>query len=653
MTLKRSISLYAAAGLLVVLMAPAPTAAAAPLSKTDAETYKKAFAAAQKGDFRGAHKIATAPKDRVLAAVLDWMEMTRRGTKRDFPDFARFRAAHADWPYQRTLSRNAEAAMTERTPAADVLRWFGNDTPVSTDGRMRLISALLSTGKRERAIELIRDTWKNSSFGSKQERTFRRKYRRFLTTADHVARLDHMLWQGRVSQARRSVRLVDKPTQQLAMARIALRTRSGNVDWHIRRVSKQHVDHPGLVYERVKWRRRKGRDNDAHDLLAKVPASAGYAEKWWVERAILTRRLLTKGHVSEAYRLARANGLSEGARFVEAEWLAGWIALRYLKEPGRAAEHFARIGSKVNYPISKARAAYWSGRAAEAAGNTSAAARHFRAAARYDTTYYGQLSGARHGGKVKLAADKVIASKTDRQAFEADQRVGAVRRLHQIGAQDQMRAFVDTLVREARSSTEYLLVAELGDMLGRRDLSVRAARKAQLRGVLLTNLAYPVVKVRAGKPPPALVHAITRQESNFDANAVSRAGARGLMQLMPATARSVAKRLRVPYSPGRLSNPAYNMQLGSAYLGQMLDRFNGSYILAIAAYNAGPGAAARWTRNFGDPGAPGVDPVDWVEMIPYRETRNYVQRVLENLQVYRVRLDGPMLAEAIEKDLAR
>lgn len=653
MTPASKICLFFTAGTLALLAAPMIAAGQSLLSKADAEIYKKAFEKAEKGEFTRAHRIAAAPKDRLLASVLDWMEMTRRESSRSFRDFARFRAAHPDWPYQRTLSRNAEAAMNERIPHAEILEWFGTATPVSSDGRMRLISALLATAKRDRAIALIRDTWRNASFGSRQERTFRQKYRRFLTKEDHVARLDHMLWKGRISQARRSIRLVDQPMQQLAMARIALRTRSGNVDWHIRQVSKQHVTHPGLVYERVKWRRRKGRDDDAHELLAKVPSSAAYPEQWWVERSILTRRLLVRGHISEAYRLARANGLTDGARFAEAEWLAGWIALRHLNEPKRAAEHFARIGSRVNYPISKARAAYWSGRAAEAGGDTSAAARHFRAAARFDTTYYGQLSAARHGGRVKLAATNVRATKAERQKFSADQRVRAVRQLHQIDESALIRAFIDTLVREARSPVDYMLVAQLGNSLGRRDLSVRAARKAQLKGVLLADLAYPVLEASDANPPAALVHAITRQESNFDANAVSRAGARGLMQLMPATARSVARKLRLPYSARRLSDPAYNMRLGSAYLGQMLNRFNGSYILAIAAYNAGPGAASRWMRTFGDPGDPAVDPVDWVEMIPYRETRNYVQRVLENLQVYRVRLDGPLLAEAIEKDLAR
>ena len=647
------LGLFAAIGAMVPLSG-AVAASSPSLSQADKNIYIAAFAAAEKGNWQSAHALAARAKARLPAEVLDWIELTRGRTARDFASIAAFQAANPDWPFQRNLLQRAEEAMDERTPDRDVLAFFGGRTPLTTGGRLRLIDALLSAGERERATALIRETWVRGSFGRQQEADFRKAYGSVLTRADHAARLDYLLWRGRTTEAKSTIRLVDTPWQKLAMARMALRAAEGNVDWHIRQVPASLSNDPGLIYERIRWRRQKDRDSDAYDLLKGVPATTTNAEFWWTERAILARRMLAKGHISEAYRLASANGLSTGASFVEAEWLAGWIALRYLREPKVAGEHFRKIDSIVTYPISKARTAYWAGRAAEQGGDKAAAAAFFRKAAQFDTTYYGQLAAARHGGSVRLRAEPIEPTKEDIARFEADRRVQAVRLLHQIGAGEYLQAFVDTLADDAQTPAQFLLAANLGKSLGRPELAVRAGRKAQYAGILLPDHAYPVIDMPGGKPPAALLHAIARQESNFDPQAISPAGARGLMQLMPATAKGVARKLNIQYSHGRLiTDPAYNVRLGGSYIDQMIERFDGSYILAIAAYNAGPSAARRWAKAFGDPGDPQTDPIDWVESIPYAETRNYVQRVLENLQVYRVRLDGPMLAEAIEKDLAR
>lgn len=644
----------ALAGMLFCLTVSVSASPAKPLSAADEKLYSSAFEAAEHGRWQRAHSLAGKAKEKMPSVVLDWMEMTRHGNTRSFAEIARFAEAHPDWPYRYSLMRRAEEAMDNRTPDADVVRWFDRHEPLSTEGMMRLIEALMATGQRDRAIPLIGKTWVTGSFGTRQERGFRHRYGEYLSKDDHAARLDHQLWVGSHTQAKRTARLVDRPLHNLAMARIALRSLSGGVDWHIRQVPKALRDDPGLVYERVRWRRIKDRDQDAYDLLKTVPATAPHPEMWWNERAILARRLLTKGHVSEAYQLTKAHGLSEGVRYVEAEWLSGWIALRYLREPKAALEHFQRIDRYVSYPISKARAAYWAGRAAEDADDEAAATEYFRRAARYDTTYYGQLAVARTAGSMSLTPAQAAPTDKEIRQFEADGRVSVLRMLHQIGARHQVQVFLDNLLDDAETPGQYVLVAELGDAIARRDLSVRAARKAHLAGMLLPDFAYPTMKIRDGKPEQALIHAIARQESNFDVQAISPAGARGLMQLMPSTAKAVARQLRIGYSTSRLTtDPDYNILLGRSYLGRLIERFNGSYILAIAAYNAGPTAAARWAREFGDPTEPGADPIDWVEMIPYRETRNYVQRVLENLQVYRLRLEGPLLAEGIVRDLSR
>ncbi|MEX2455310.1 MAG: lytic transglycosylase domain-containing protein [Rhodospirillaceae bacterium] len=636
-----------------VSAAPASSPNPAPLSATDAKLYSSAFAAASSGQWSRAHDLAAGAGTRLPAKVLHWLDMTRPGTTRDFEEIAAFHEANSDWPYSYTLRRRAEEAMTDRTPDRRVLSWFASQAPITTDGRVRLIDALFAGGQAERARALIRETWIESSFGATQERQFLAKYRGHLTAADHARRLDRLLWDGSHVQAERAVKLVDSPTRNLAMARISLRAFRSGVDWHIQQVPASLQQDFGLLYERARWRRRKGREDETYDILKDVPPTAPYAELWWTERAITARRLLEKGHVSEAYRIVAANGLTEGANFAEAEWLAGWISLRFLREPKQALEHFERIRAAVSYPISKSRAAYWAGRAANDAGDRGAATAYFVEASEHDTTYYGQLAAAMLGRNIALRTIEVRPAPDDVAAFNADERVRIVAMLNQIGAADHVRPFVDALVDNDRI-VSHELTALLAMRIGRRDLAVRAARKAYLAGAALPSVAYPVMDIPGGRPEQALVHAIARQESNFDPAAVSHAGALGLMQLMPATARGVAGKLRVGYSVGKLTEePDYNIRLGSAYLGQMLERFDGSYILAIAAYNAGPNAAARWVREYGDPRTGGADPIDWIETIPYRETRNYVQRVLENLQVYRARLGDGMLAEALVNDLRR
>jgi soluble lytic murein transglycosylase len=638
----------------LVLPAPPAEAAAKPLSSQDAKRYAGALKNADRGNWTRAHRQASKTAGKLPAKLLRWMEMSKRGNRYSFSAISKFVLNNPDWPLRGTLRRRAEEALHPAVSNSDVLKWFETYPPLTTAGRIRLVEATVAAGAKDRVRKLVRKTWINGNFGRKQERSFSRKYHRYLSKTDHSARLDRLLWDGQITRARRALRLVDSDTQKVAMARIALHASRGGVDWHIRQVPEQMRTNPGLVFERARWRRRKGMDDGAYNLLKDVPADAPFAKKWWVERSIMARRLLAKGHISEAYRLAKANGLSSGARYVEAEWLAGWIALRQLKEPKVAHRHFTRIAKRVSYPISRARAAYWAGRAAEAAGDQAAAETSFEAASIHDTTYYGQLAAARKSGSTTLRSTDVIPTAAETETFERDDRVQAVRILNQVGARARVRPFMFALLRGSETPVHQILTARLATDIGRRDFAVRAGRKAYRAGSPLPNIAYPVIRMTGNHPEQALLHAIVRQESNFDSAAVSHAGARGLMQLMPRTARGVAKKLRVRFSPSRLTRDyGYNIKLGQAYLGQMLNKFDGSYILAIASYNAGPSAAARWVREFGDPREPGVDVIDWVESIPYRETRNYVQRVIENLQVYRARMGGPMLAEGIVKDLQR
>jgi soluble lytic murein transglycosylase len=416
------------------------------------------------------------------------------------------------------------------------------------------------------------------------------------------------------------------------------------------------LSNQGLVFERMRWRRRKGRDLAARELLQNLPEKLTHPERWWRERAVLARRALRAGHVTEAYNLAKDHNLENGTSFAEGEWLAGWISLRFMKEAGPALEHFDALFNASKYPISRARGAYWAGRASEELKKPYQAKEWFKKAAAYPLTYYGQLASAKFAAdaSIKLPQHPANSDEED-QKFEANELVKVVRILAKADLFDLLRPFIRTLNKADVSAKWLASVARLARQSGRPDLAVYTAKQAYRSGITLSEEGYPVLATTDKlKMEGALLHALIRQESAFNIKAVSHAGARGLMQLMPATARRVAKQHSLPYRRRKLTTDTeYNLRLGQAYMAGLLEKFDGSYVLSLAAYNAGPGRANRWIKRNGDPRDKNVDAIDWVEMIPFTETRNYVQRVIENLHVYRKRLNQTEVAFNPEGDLAR
>ncbi len=628
-------------------IAAAYPASADLLSDRDRTIYRKAFAAADKERWRHAERIAARASDSVLKKVLAWRRMRSAGSGLRFAEIAAFIAANPHWPELRLLRQRAEEAMDERTPDDRVIAWFADHPPVSANGAIRLIEALLRAGRKAEARAVARKGWIELDMGYRQERTYRTRFRKLLRRKDHLARLDRLLWDQRTTAARRQLRRVDRGHQALAGARLALMRREPGVDHAIARVPRSLLNDPGLLYERVRWRRRRGFDEAAIALLAKPPSRLERPAKWWKERRILTRRLLDKGDISRAYRLASAHRQTGGLPFAEAEWLSGWIALRFLRDEQVALRHFARMHERVRHPVSRARAAYWAGRAASSAGHAVAARKWFRRAARHATTFYGQLAAAQLPAENRPTLPPEPSPTADQKSrFKNKELVHAVHLLKAIERQDLVDPFIDRLAREASAPGEWVLVARLAKGVSRPDLAVRVSKRALRAGVILGACGYPSLAIDDFAPPdPALVHAVVRQESAFDPKAVSYRGALGLMQLMPSTAVKVARRLRLPYSQRRLVlDPAYNLALGRAYLAKLLEDYDGSAILAIAAYNAGPSRVRRWLQRYGPPGPSSHEAVDWIESIPLYETRNYVQRVLENLTVYRSRRDGMTLA---------
>jgi soluble lytic murein transglycosylase len=658
------------AGIALCLVVFATIAQAAPrLTPADARPLKAGLKAVEDRKLTEARSWARKIKNPLARKILNWARLSTPDPNIGFDEISTFMATGPDWPDQRGLQRRAEEAVGRDTPDEAVLAWFLARTPLSGYGKTRLGEALLFKGRRDEGRALIRDAWIQGNFTKAREKAFYKRHRRLLTGADHRRRLDRLLWQGRYWPARRMLWKVPTGYRALGLARLFLRHNRGNVDTAIARVPDALKSDSGLQYERLRWRRRKGKYASAREILNAPPDDLGRPRRWWKEREMVVRITLREGLISESYRLARDHGLDVNlggvtVAYSEAEWLAGWIALRFLGAPRLAQTHFERMYNAVKYPVSLARGAYWIARSREALDRTkvniAAARTWYRLAARHPTTYYGQLSIARlrPGGGFELAQEPKPSEK-DIEAFDAHELVRAVRMLTEVEAVYWLRPFILALDNVNDTPGWRQLTLELARASGRPDLSLKIAKREGRKSWNFTEAAYPAVmpppmQARTNMPPleASLILAVVRQESAFYVKAISRANAQGLMQLMPRTASRIAKKLKLPFSRRRLTTDAiYNLTLGQAYLGGLLETYKGSYVLSLAAYNAGPKRVKQWLRRYGDLRKPDVDSIDWVESIPFRETRNYVQRVLENLQVYRTRLADTEVALRLEEDL--
>jgi soluble lytic murein transglycosylase len=469
------------------------------------------------------------------------------------------------------------------------------------------------------------------------------RYGGHLRRQDHEQRLDRLLWDGAAGAARRMLPLVDARRRALAEARLALQAGGKPADRAIRRMSAEVAADPGVVFERIRLERRRGRHGTARALLLSVRQEPTRPDAWWAERGYHARAALDARDAGTAYRLAAGHRLPEGAAMAEAEWLAGWLALRFLDRPGDALRHFERLFEGVSTPLSRSRAAYWAGRAAAAAGRPEEARGWLERASRWPATWYGQLAAAELGRTPALHHGPPPIEPALRQAFAGKELVRLAEAFCRAGVATEAGPPIRRLAEEAENDPARLSLAlELAVRCGRLDLATALGRGPVRDGRVDPLLAFPVPRLDgflgspSGEPEPALLLAVARQESQFDPRAVSPAGARGLMQLMPATARAVARELAIAYRPeALLAEPAFNLRLGAHYLGRQLERF-GEPALALAAYNAGPGRVEAWLAQYGDPRGRGRHAlVDWIERIPFRETRNYVQRVLEGAEVYR------------------
>jgi soluble lytic murein transglycosylase len=623
-------------------------------AETDLVTARAALSAADRGDWGQAESLAAQSSERLILKLVQWMDFQRPQAGHSFDEVSHFIDANPDWPMLATLRLRAEDGIAD-VPDSTLIAWFAQHKPVTGAGKLRQAQIMMNQGHSAEAIALVRTIWVESDFSPADETRLLDQFGSSLTTEDHIHRLDRLLWDGKTGPANDMLSRVPSDWRLLAEARIKLQGLAKTADAAVAKVPRSVADNPGLAFDRMKFRRRKNQEDAAATILEQQ-VDLGRPEAWWPERQILARRLLQLGQASRAYRLVANNQLHDPSALTDAEFTAGWIALRFLKDPAKAAPHFARLYEAAKYPLTLSRAAYWAGRAADALGKPEEGNRWYEKAARFTTTYYGQLAGGMPGViPPEKPEPEPKATPQESAAFEQKELVRVVRLLIALGMEDRMKPFLNRLAELAQTPAEFAAVADFAEAIGRPDLGVAVAKKAYYSNVSLLRAGYPVVWVpRNAGTEQALLLALTRQESAFDVGAISPSGARGLMQLMPGTGKDVARSIGVPFTLDSLTRDGtYNVTLGQAYFDSLLANFNGSYVLAIASYNAGPGRIQQWIGEFGDPRQPDTDPVDWVESIPYSETRNYVQRVLENLQVYRLRIGDHALAFSLAADLRR
>lgn len=628
---------------------------AQPLSSSDQALYAQGMAAAKRGDIGGAKSAISSLSDPVARKLVTWAMVDVNAERLSFWDVDAARRDLAGFPRGARRQVAAERLLeTSGKSPAEIVAWFGAEGPQSAQGAMALASAYRSLGRPAEAGQLIRTWWTTRSFESDVQRTMLARFADVLTVDDHIRRADVLLYGAQGPASRDMIALLPASEQAAALVRISLRSDS---EAGYASLTPSEQASPGVAFERGGYLRRKGRNPEAIAEFAKASAPAltpEHAERAWNERYRLTLAAIKDGDWRAAYQASANTGLNQGSDATEAEFYAGWIALSRLGDPVAAGRHFAAIDRIGSSPITKARALYWQGRAAEARRDTTAAENFYSRASEHGTTFYGQLAAEKLGLPLVLPKDPVPTD-AERARFESRDAVQAMRMLADQGQRDLFRVFALHLDDVLPERFEQALLIDAIRGYGDQDTSMKAARGAAQRGFILADRAYPyrTPPSVAGAPEPALVLGVTRQESGFDPGVRSGADARGMMQLLPSTAAIVARRMGVGYSAARLYEADYNMQLGSSFLGQLVNQFSGSYVMAAAGYNAGPGRPAAWVNMCGDPRAGSVDPLDFIECIPFSETRNYVMRVLENMTVYRAKLNGGSAPITLSQDLKR
>ncbi len=609
--------------------------------------FRAALAVLIDGDPAAAYAQARSLDDALERRTIQWAAIYFNAGKIDAASIRRFAADAPDFAAGSVFQTRIEQSLVKAEPGpSETIEALGGAMPNTVDGQIMLASAYLAQGETQRATSIARSIWIDNFLTVEQEAAVMDKLGSLLDRDAHWARAMHLMMHDRARGSERLIPHLSAAQASLVVARAAVSRNDANAKALLDGVDASMQDNPVFIFSRAQRARQFELWESAVDWLAKAPDAVPDAEEWWYERRTLVRQLLDIGQPGLAYRAAADYDKGPEGRLVEAHFHAGWIALSFLNDAAKAKDHFTAMVGLATLPDSVTQANYWLARANTALGDAAAAQVALETAARYGTVYYGQLARDQLG-EAGVDIRPLPQRPEDETLFDSKVLVRAVRLLAANGQASKAIPLLRSLGNGLSDGGELLLAARLAQEIGAHHLAISIANTADQRGTPLDLYSFP----KDGLPADihlatdrAAVYAITRQESMFQIDAVSSAGARGLMQLMPGTARDVARKVGVDYSPGRLvSDAAYNALLGSTYLGTQLDRYDGSLVLAAAAYNAGPGNADKWIRAYGDPRAANVDPVIWVELIPFQETRTYVKRVLGNYLVYRQRLgDSPV-----------
>ena len=638
---------------------PAAVAATSSTSQSDKDALENVIELVRKRKPDDATQVAQAISDPVARKLAEWVILRSDNNNATVERYRAFITANPSWPSQSFLRRRLEAALwDDKRDDAVVWSWFENESPLSAKGRFALARVMLNLGDRANAERLVREAWRNDAMSEETENNILDQFGPLISGGDHKARMDTLLYGSEHEAALRAARRLGAGHVALAKARIATYRKAPNSRALLDAVPHELHGDAGYIFSRIQLLRRDEKFAEAAQLMLNAPKDPGRLhnlDEWWIERRLLSRKMIDTGEYRSAYLIARDAALPNRDIYkTEQEFTAGWIALRFLNDPATAAQHFARIGVGSVNPTTLARAGYWQGRAAEAMGRMQEARAAYTAAAEQSTSYYGQLARA------KLGLPQLGLNAAPSGRGRGVERLEVVRAAQLLYELDEGEVAIPMFADMGDNGDPDVLVG-LAEIAGRNSdarAMLLVGKAALNRGLPFDHYAYPVT----GIPPfrsigpeveQSVIFSIARQESAFNQAVVSPAQAYGLMQVTPDAGRYVCKRAGVSFDLNRMkTDPVYNAALGAAELGGLLEDYRGSYIMTFAAYNAGRGSVKKWVERYGDPRDPKVDAVDWVELIPFAETRNYVQRVMENLQVYRARFGGGSRLQ-IEADLRR
>ena len=625
------------------------------LSKRDYVIAKEVFVLIKQKKWKSALKATKRVKDKNFKALVTWLHLKETRNTATFEDYVKFIESYGNYPRIGRIKYLAEHKINlANTSPSTIIGWFSSEPPLSGFGQIKLGEAFLKRGEIDKGAKLIKEGWVTASLSSQDLRYLNKKYRKIINSSDHIKRAEYLSWEYKYWDLKRILRYLPKDYKALYNARQILMSSSYGVDKAISDVPEKFKSDIGLRYDRLKWRRRRGRVESSLEIINSAPNDNEKlirADLWWKERQIISRSLIYKKKYQLAYEVAKNHSLNsekenEGSSYAEAEWMSGWIALTFLNNPKLSINHFENFYKNVGYPISIARGAYWLGLAYETIGDEKLSKKYFNEGSKFLTTFYGQLSHQKIYPFEKFELKDDSKYNDDyKKNFNKNPLVKHVLLLKELNQTSLTKDIVKHLAEiDIQKGTE-VLAAELATNIGRYDYAIQISKKASYEKRFYNKFNYPIINTPSvinGKamPSPEIILAITRQESEFDPKANSYAGAKGMMQLMTYTAKLVSKQMKVGYSKSRLtSDPEYNISLGTYYFNGLLNEYREIYPFAIAAYNAGPKRVKYWRKINGDPSKNKIDYVNWIELIKFKETRNYVQRVLENANVYRYMLN--------------